>query len=616
MENGMSEEQYMRADQFMHEMSGVSRTLGRNHSAKIVFRGSQAGARHNEIIYPAMPGDQWLSRRTVQVFRGFADHEGLGHMAHTDFNAMLPSMKEAADGGDVMLKRLINGIEDVRIEKIVTNDFAGTKKNLEVTTEVVNNKYLEAHAEDNTIADDFRRVAPIAVTWEGRRRMGYDTDTIEKCLDTLSPDNRAKVEKWCDLIDALCRLKTDDGKGGINGRPGTQDVIDLAKRLCKEERDEHEDDDDDPTITEPWDEGDEGESGQDGPTTRGKGGGGVGADDMERITDQALNPEIDPMLEPKVKDMCDEGESGVAYHPYTTEDDYILTSTELHETHGISRYQATLDEMQGKVNTMQRRLQLMLMAKRKREYTGGHEHGRLNTRELVGAYSGRPNVFKIREDSEDMDTAVSVVVDHSGSMCGREMDTAARASIAIAEALEGTGVAYEITGFNNMGGHYGHSSSVQASRFGAQCLLVYKDFNEPLVHCRGALGTMHQRADGNNADGESVMHAFSRLDRRQEARKIMMVLSDGYPATHSSYGSAHLNEHLRRVVDLIQKSGTEIMGVGIHSDAVQQFYPDWVVLHDIDDLPKLMIDRVGKWLIGERFSADNSTLMNVNRSVA
>ena len=71
----MSEEKFMRADQFMHEMGGVSRTLGRNHNARIVFRGNQAGARHNEIVYPAMPGDQWLSQRTVQVFRGFADHE-------------------------------------------------------------------------------------------------------------------------------------------------------------------------------------------------------------------------------------------------------------------------------------------------------------------------------------------------------------------------------------------------------------------------------------------------------------------------------------------------------------------------------------------------------------
>ena len=185
MEDRMSEEKFMRADQFMHEMGGVSRTLGRNHNARIVFRGNKAAARHNEIIYPAMPGDQWLSQRTVQVFRGFADHEGLGHMAHTDFDVLLPAMKEAADAGDIMLKRLINGIEDVRIEKIVTNDFAGTKKNLEVTSEVVNNKYLENYAEDNTLADDFRRVAPIAVTWEGRRRPSYGTDTIDQCLDTL-----------------------------------------------------------------------------------------------------------------------------------------------------------------------------------------------------------------------------------------------------------------------------------------------------------------------------------------------------------------------------------------------------------------------------------------------
>lgn len=611
MEDRMSEEKFMRADQFMHEMGGVSRTLGRNHNARIVFRGNQAAARHNEIIYPAMPGDQWLSQRTVQVFRGFADHEGLGHMAHTDFDVLLPAMKEAADAGDIMLKRLINGIEDVRIEKIVTNDFAGTKKNLEVTSEVVNNKYLENFAEDNTLADDFRRVAPIAVTWEGRRRLGYGTKTIDQCLDTLSPDNRAKVEKWCDLIDTLCRLKSDDGKGNVNGRPGTQDVVDLAKRLCKEARDEHEDDDgDDPTIIEPWDE-DEGNGtsgGQRGTQEDGEGG-GVGPGSSE---DYGLDPDIDPNDDPKVKEQAIEGESGQRYHPYTLENDVI--HTDLHEPDGVQRYMDTLNDMQGKVNTMQRRLWMMLMAKRKREYIGGHEHGRLNTRELVGAYGGRPNVFKLREDSEDMDTALTILVDHSGSMDGRDLFMAMQATIAICEAIEGSGVANEVLGFWN-GGKLVRSTQ-SASRFDPQHLLVYREFGEPLTHCRGAIGTMHRRSDGCNADGESVMHAFSRLDRRPESRKIMLVLSDGYPAADCSYGSQHLYEHLRNVVDEIQRSGTEIMGIGINSDAVQQFYPDWVVLNDINDLPKIMIDKVGKWLIGERFSADNSSLLNVNRSVA
>ena len=597
----MSEDQYMRADQFMHEMGGVSRTLGRNHNARIVFRGDKAAARQNEIIYPAMDGSQMLAKETVMAFRGYADHEGLGHMAHTDFDVLLPAMKEAADKGDVMLKRLINGIEDVRIEKIVTNDFAGTKKNLEVTTGIVNNKYLEAYAEDKTLADDFRRVGPIAVTWEGRRRLGYDTDTIQQCLDTLSPANRTKVEKWCDLIDTLCRLKNDDGKGGFNGRPGTQDVVDLAKRLCTEERDEHDDDDDDPTIEEPWDEGDE--DGR-GVHTEDRWGGGVGPSD-------GLDPDLDINDAPKIKEQFIEGVSGARYRPATLENDVI--HTDLSEPHGVQEYQDTLQAMQGKVNTMQRRLWMMLMAKRKREYTGGHEHGRLNTRELVNAYQGEPNVFKLREDSEDMDTALTILVDHSGSMAGRELRMAQQATIAICEAIEGSGVSNEVLGFYNDGSY---SCAGQYSRYDAQHLLVYREFGEALTQCRSAIGTMSYRSDGCNADGESVMHAFSRLDRRPETRKIMLVLSDGFPRTTCDFGPQHLYEHLRGVVDIINKSGTEIMGIGIQSNAVRQFYPDWVVLNDIDDLPKIMIDKVGKWMLGERFSADNSSLINVNRSVA
>ena len=59
-------------------------------------------------------------------------------------------------------------------------------------------------------------------------------------------------------------------------------------------------------------------------------------------------------------------------------------------------------------------------------------------------------VFKAREDVREMDTAVSLLVDLSGSMGdGGKIQMAAQATVALAEALEGTGVTYNVVGFHN-----------------------------------------------------------------------------------------------------------------------------------------------------------------------
>ena len=99
----------------------------------------------------------------------------------------------------------------------------------------------------------------------------------------------------------------------------------------------------------------------------------------------------------------------------------------------------------------------------------------------------------------------------------------------------------------------------------------------------------------NNVDGESVEIAARRLLSRKENGKVMIVLSDGYPA--ASGDSGKLNDHLKEVVKESMCAGINVVGIGIQSDSVKSFYPKSVVINDVDELPKTVIQELRHLLI-------------------
>jgi cobalamin biosynthesis protein CobT len=108
----------------------------------------------------------------------------------------------------------------------------------------------------------------------------------------------------------------------------------------------------------------------------------------------------------------------------------------------------------------------------------------------------------------------------------------------------------------------------------------------------------HQVATCANVDGESVMLAALRLLKRREQRKVMIVLSDGYPA---AYGiEEHLAEHLKHTVQVIEKMGVEAVGIGIMDESVKGFYPQSVVIEELDKLPAAVMGEIKRFLIDKR----------------
>ena len=100
-----------------------------------------------------------------------------------------------------------------------------------------------------------------------------------------------------------------------------------------------------------------------------------------------------------------------------------------------------------------------------------------------------------------------------------------------------------------------------------------------------------------NIDGEAISWAFTRLKKRKEERKILMVISDGAPvddSTLSVNSGDFLEKHLKKMVKFIEdKTETEILAIGIGHD-VSRYYSRAIKITDVNELGDVMISELSE----------------------
>ena len=94
-----------------------------------------------------------------------------------------------------------------------------------------------------------------------------------------------------------------------------------------------------------------------------------------------------------------------------------------------------------------------------------------------------------------------------------------------------------------------------------------------------------------NIDGEALLWAHGRLMRRQEHRRILMMISDGAPVDDSTLSvnpGNFLERHLREVIhDIETYSPIEMLAIGIGHD-VTRFYSNALTIVDAEELAGAM----------------------------
>jgi Mg-chelatase subunit ChlD len=341
------------------------------------------------------------------------------------------------------------------------------------------------------------------------------------------------------------------------------------------------------------------------------GGGGVGNESAKSLFDYEDDDfdEVDMSSQIAIK-ISDEAVLAMdpkQYLVFTREMDQIQP-VEVPEKMNKSWVPAMEDETRLMTSKMSKDIERAMASQSHVIRTPGHKTGKLHAPSLFRVTQGDPRVFSQRQEHVSKDTAVSLVVDNSGSMGGPKMKLGMIASYALSSTLDRVKIAHEVIGFTTGGYWNGVPDSIRramaddAAKAGINwdrmtpiIMPIYKSFEERItatVKARFAYMMNAQAGLNGNVDGESLQYAAERLLKRPEKRKVMLVLSDGQPA-----GSHKSGPHLSHVVKDLERFGIECVGIGILDDSVKKFYPKYTVLRTVEDLPGQVMAEIKKILM-------------------
>ncbi|CAB3756001.1 cobalamin biosynthesis protein CobT [Burkholderia puraquae] len=252
---------------------------------------------------------------------------------------------------------------------------------------------------------------------------------------------------------------------------------------------------------------------------------------------------------------------------------------------------------------LERALKVDEQTRWKREQERG-ELDRMSLARLVTS-PGYRTPFRIRRAAPGRDAAVSLLIDCSGSMAGKKIALARLCAAALCDALAQLGFACEVLGYSSvedtaMRAHYQRWLDAGRDTFGYNRfverldLRVYKRFDSDNPSGLACIECGHE-----NPDGEALSWAAERLLAKRARRRILMVLSDGYPATGDG-NPAILRTDLHARIDALRERRVELIGVGILDDSVDAFYPVSSVVEHLHELPGAAFSVLSDTLLDRR----------------
>ena len=336
----------------------------------------------------------------------------------------------------------------------------------------------------------------------------------------------------------------------------------------------------------------------------------VSMDEMadEEMGEEAEMPDGEAPLDPPPPAPISEADPD--YRAFETAFDEEIAAEDLAEPAELERLRAYLDQqldpLKGAVSRLANKLQRRLQAQQNRSWEFDLEEGILDAGRLarVVANPTTPLSFKREKDMEFRDTVVTLLLDNSGSMRGRPISIAAICADVLARTLERCDVKVEILGFTTRAWKGGQSREKwlnegrpqQPGRLNDLRHIIYKRADAPWRRARPNLGLMMKEGLlKENIDGEALEWAHRRMGMRPEARKILMVISDGAPVDDSTLSvnpANYLEKHLRDVIAMIEKRrAVELLAIGIGHD-VTRYYNRAVTITDVEQLAGAMTEQL------------------------
>lgn len=272
------------------------------------------------------------------------------------------------------------------------------------------------------------------------------------------------------------------------------------------------------------------------------------------------------------------------YEPHTPESTRIGMAEEI-SPHAGHDYQVRWIENsieQSNVDAIANKARRFLQTETRKHYNCNQRQGKLDTRKLTRIVthdrnsSLNPAIFKQTAQNAALDTCVSVLVDCSGSMeHEQKYPLAVAAAWGMIEICETLRIPIEVAAFSE----YGTDRNYH---------IILKEFSrkvtkETIIDRGGrAANMMH-----SNADADNILIAYNRILHRKEPKKLIMVMSDGSPASRRG----DCMTYTKHVVNNIEKDRyVDIMGIGILDDNVSMIYTNNRVIQSAEQIPESLIE--------------------------
>ncbi|RZF25522.1 cobalamin biosynthesis protein CobT [Paraburkholderia sp. UYCP14C] len=253
---------------------------------------------------------------------------------------------------------------------------------------------------------------------------------------------------------------------------------------------------------------------------------------------------------------------------------------------------------------LKEKLERALCADERIRWRREQERGEIDRTALarLATSPGYRTPFRTQRAAKGRDVAVTLLIDRSGSMAGRKIELARLCASALCDALTQLSFDCEVLGYCSLESTpmkqlYERQRAAGAdlrryNRFVERLdLKVYKRFGATDLNGIAAIDCGHE-----NPDGEALAWAATRLADHPAARRILMVFSDGYPSTGDGDPQV-LRSDLRERVAAIAKRGIELVGIGVLTDAVEDFYPRNVVVSRLAELPSTVFSVLSSMLL-------------------
>jgi cobalamin biosynthesis protein CobT len=220
------------------------------------------------------------------------------------------------------------------------------------------------------------------------------------------------------------------------------------------------------------------------------------------------------------------------------------------------------------------------------------ESGRLDRKAFTRFAVGSTAVFSKRQHIEAERSAVSILIDCSGSM---DYDglivTAESVAIQLSRILDKANVEFNVTGFygnssRNIIDPTGATKSVDL-RYETPTFVPFKTWRESLQKASAKLGSIHKWAQSSTPDYSSISITLEDLGLRTEQRKILFLITDA-----NGYNKTHMR-HLQGVADRL---GIKLVAIGIGRTDVKECFRSSENVNDVNDLASATFNKLLKEL--------------------